>query len=358
MAHYLFLLLNILCIILGSFCLVVRLFLYENQQGEIHSKIEDLWLRIDELKPQAISTHVSFMQFVARSVGKLFNSYFGDELVSLEAIIISICFALLTCLISAQLLLLYTHQGWSVFILRYTFLFSVAASVPLFARLAFKDPKKVILIWLAVLGTLTYTEVLSPLVGLIQLTTVSDKLRFAVSFIWAACSCIAIALALYVVSVWIIRKSLRAIETSTSAIRIGVICLFNAVPLLAIYGSVKLFFFVATFSKIDPNINLKDEQEVMTLWQQWGTSIDIILGMLMLVLFFFNSIFIISASLFIGLSVFILLHRLLWPIVSALIYASQRFKIVSEGPVLIVIGVVLILIGFRVYSLIPLTLKF
>jgi len=54
--------------------------LYETQQGELQSRVEDLWIGIDDLQPYAISRHVSFMRVIAQFVSRFFDSFFGSKL--------------------------------------------------------------------------------------------------------------------------------------------------------------------------------------------------------------------------------------------------------------------------------------
>jgi hypothetical protein len=317
MAHYFFLALNVFCVLLGVALIVVRLFLYESDQGRIESKIQDVWIRIDDLKPQVISRHVSFMRTMADLVGRGLDKIFGQPLLSIQMLVVSICYAIATALMSLQLLAFYGHQGVKVELLKLLLFYVVAGTFPVFARAVFKEQRTAIVIWLAVLGTLTYTEILSPLVALVQIIY-SSEVAYLTSFIWALCGVILVSLLFYSTSIWLFRKSLRAIRDAESATRISILGLVNTLPIIALYVSTKIILFVIerTPTINQTSIDPTNKEAFARLWGQWGTKIDTTLVLLLVALYFFNSVFIISAVIFVLFSAFMLLHNAFWPVIS------------------------------------------
>jgi hypothetical protein len=123
------------------------------------------------------------------------------------------------------------------------------------------------------------------------------------------------------------------------------------------YALFKILLFKLEHSQLTPNMDTKDPEVLKQLWSSWSHRLDIFLVFLLLAFFLFDIVFVAIAALFTLLSLTMFLHRVLWPILSRMLYASQRFKIISHGLVLIYSGVALILLGIGKFEWIKAFLK-
>jgi hypothetical protein len=75
---------------LSGFVLVYASSLYENEEGQIQSKIVEWWVRLDDKGLASRSRIAAFMQEVARLTGRGFDGLFGNSLLSLRFVAVSI----------------------------------------------------------------------------------------------------------------------------------------------------------------------------------------------------------------------------------------------------------------------------
>jgi hypothetical protein len=84
----------------GVLLLYAALFLYENEQGEIQNKLEEWWVRLVDRQSGALSRHTAFMQEVANLATRGFDRVFGEKLVSPQAVGVSVCYSIGSCLLA------------------------------------------------------------------------------------------------------------------------------------------------------------------------------------------------------------------------------------------------------------------
>jgi hypothetical protein len=77
--------------LLGVFCLLTAIVLYPNEEGQIQSKFEDFWIKVDDYQQLALSRHAAFMQHVARLETQFLDRFFGHKLFSIKSIVMSVC---------------------------------------------------------------------------------------------------------------------------------------------------------------------------------------------------------------------------------------------------------------------------
>jgi len=75
--------------LLGLFCVLTAIVLYPGEEGKIQSKLEDFWIRVDDLKHAALSRHTTFMIEVSKLETKLLDTFFGKDVVSGQLICVS-----------------------------------------------------------------------------------------------------------------------------------------------------------------------------------------------------------------------------------------------------------------------------
>lgn len=350
---YVIVVLKILSVITGAFLLFVRYFLYEKEQGIIESKIQDLWNRINNLQPVALSRHVAFMHVLAETMEKLFDRLFGPRLVSLQALIVSICYSFASALLTTIVASLYFLHHVFPFAIRWFFFYFALGSLPLIFRTFFKKhADKLILIWCTVLITSVYWEVIAPTAALVGLVYESQYSRLT-TFIISICLCFLLAIALFYGSIVILRITVRKVRSAKSLFQIATILVLNLVPLLPIYGVIKLLDLRFRHWTSIPDFTGTEAEQIETftrMWSSWGMRLDIVLVLLVVALIYFEFIFLITAATSLLMALFILLHRAFWPTLLRLLNASSQHQILRKGRVLLILGTIFILIGVGKYS--------
>jgi hypothetical protein len=82
--------------LLGAFCLLTAIILYPDQESKIQSKFEDIWALVDDVQKRVLSRHTVFMTQVANLEKRFLDRVFGNKLISGQALGASLCFSLAT----------------------------------------------------------------------------------------------------------------------------------------------------------------------------------------------------------------------------------------------------------------------
>lgn len=88
-------------ILVGLFCILTATMLYPNEEGKIQSKLEDLWVRLDDYRHSVISRYVIFLQQVAGLEAYALDEIFGRELFSGQSYSISFWFSLVSIMVAS-----------------------------------------------------------------------------------------------------------------------------------------------------------------------------------------------------------------------------------------------------------------
>jgi len=103
MLHFVHVLLKPFEVLLELFCILTPFLLYPGDEGQIQSKFEDLWVRIDDYKQLALSKHAAFMTQVAEFETRFLDRVFGPKLISWHALSVSLCCAIAACAVVGAL---------------------------------------------------------------------------------------------------------------------------------------------------------------------------------------------------------------------------------------------------------------
>jgi hypothetical protein len=68
-------------------------FLYEDEENLVQSRLEDWWIRLHDTSDRALSLQARFVRGVARSVDNVLSRLFGEEVVSVRSIAVSVCYS-------------------------------------------------------------------------------------------------------------------------------------------------------------------------------------------------------------------------------------------------------------------------
>jgi len=89
--------------LLGVFCVLTAIVLYPGEEGKIQSKFEDFWVKVDDFQNLALTRHAAFMTGVAKLETRFLDRVFGNRLTSIRALGVSFCFSLGTMALVAML---------------------------------------------------------------------------------------------------------------------------------------------------------------------------------------------------------------------------------------------------------------
>jgi hypothetical protein len=95
--------------LLGIFCVLTAIVLYPDEEGKIQSKFEDFWIRVDDFRNLALSRHTAFMTQVADLETRFLNRVFGSTLISVQSLVFSCWFSLVSFLFAGTSLNTLTH---------------------------------------------------------------------------------------------------------------------------------------------------------------------------------------------------------------------------------------------------------
>src|SRR5436309_2081033 len=70
----------------GALLLYLSFFLHEDEEGRLANRLEDLWIRMDDLQKKSLSRNAAFLSGASRIVLSLLSRLFGDRVLSLQAI--------------------------------------------------------------------------------------------------------------------------------------------------------------------------------------------------------------------------------------------------------------------------------
>jgi len=98
-------------LVLGSFCLYGALFLYETEEGEIQNKLQDWWVRVDDLRKSVSTRQAVFLQSAATATTRAFEAVFGRKLLSSRALAVSSLLSLSSFELMASWFL-HPKSGW------------------------------------------------------------------------------------------------------------------------------------------------------------------------------------------------------------------------------------------------------
>jgi hypothetical protein len=87
-------LLHVIVGLTGLLLFYIGLFLNETEEGQLQSRLEDLWIRVDDLQSQAISRQAALLQQVSKLTSEALVWLFGQKLFSIKRLASCFCFAL------------------------------------------------------------------------------------------------------------------------------------------------------------------------------------------------------------------------------------------------------------------------
>jgi hypothetical protein len=349
--------LRIAAIMLGLLCLSISIFLYENQEGKIQSRLEALWIKIDDLQKATISKHLGFVRVISEAMLSIINRIFGERAFSLQSVCVSACYgAAIVYFCIYLVLLIFTKFARRSYPIELIDIFYIASLAFIYGTIpGFIKGRKALFVWAAFLGYLLYKRYIQDSFTF-SLTNVSLTINSGDEVITRLIPLIipfagSLVLIFYIS---ILRKSLLKASKADSLIRPGIILLLNSLPVFLL--SLCFVFFVIILavlsimfpSTFDPNRGSKEiEASILAFLTNlgWIEVISFLIMSFFLILAFISIFFLLSATFFVLLSISMLLHRLGWPLIERPIYLLQRNGIVKRHKLTATCGLMLITAG-------------
>jgi FtsH-binding integral membrane protein len=200
--------LHTLGIVVGLLLVSTKL-LYKSEQGKLQSKLEDLWIRIDDLQKQALSRQTAFMGVVAETLTARFDRNFGKKLISLQSLIVSVCHAVATLILGIILLEKYSRTFNDPSLILIFFIYLFTGLYPTFIPLLSKGKRRQtihLFMWTLICLALAVINILVPYLQFLGTTFQVKNGQFTSFFIMLTVGVI-IAVALFITFIIIVRYS-------------------------------------------------------------------------------------------------------------------------------------------------------
>ncbi len=302
-------LLRVVAFVVGSILVGLAVLLREDEEGRIHNRLEELWIRIDDRATLGESRTIAFLQQMADTVERWFDRAFGKRLFSFRMVIISGCLSFSSAMLEAELLGLLgsTAPAFKQIASFLMMLFAVAGIVPMLFR-----EKWVLALSGAFLCTVFALAVLTAF-----RTGSPERVALPTS----------IALLLAVMSDWAYIMAVRKFLRVSAGNRKYTVAALLATAAVIVYA----------FSPVVINwtAHSYSPSGVESQWARF---------LLLCVAFalysnFFGGIAALLVFVVIGSA---LLHRAFWPMLSRPVYALHRHRVVSNHKLLFAAGVMLL----------------
>ena len=298
-------------------------FLYENEEGALRNRIDDLWIAVDERAKVTNSHSTALFNKIAQTLVSASVAIFGEALVSIRMFAVSTNLSLAGAGLTGTVLCLTLFRGmfldrdvWIMFLGSLAFL-TIALVVIRFPR-RWVVAAACVPFWFALCLVLIAVagggakSVLSGPSGGIEIDTIqilAESLPFALVF-----SLLSDALAVVA-----IRKLFASMAKSLSFGHI----LRLAGSLIAVLLAIEpcLYFGLGAFSSTISNSNLQDVFGAGVVWVgllNATTALYCLIPVIMLIV--------------------VLLHRLIWPVLGRLIYPFARYGILVNRKAMASIG--------------------
>jgi hypothetical protein len=129
MLYLLHLLLSGFAFMLGVFCILTAIFLYADEEGRIQSKLEDIWIRAEDSKHLATSRHTILVTQLAQLETRLLDKIFGTNLMAAKALGVSFCLSIAAISLASSLVAHYQKHVVSMRLLSLAGVSLLAAAI-------------------------------------------------------------------------------------------------------------------------------------------------------------------------------------------------------------------------------------
>lgn len=317
---------RLLAILIGCLLIYMALFLYEDQQGRVQSRLENFWIKIDDAKKYMLSRHIAFMRAVASLLIAGFDRVFGKRDFSIQSVGVSACYAAAAS--DLFIVAVSSSPNAKEQFLPSFFFVALLGTIPTFIRRSFG-----IKAWFLVFLFFAFNDFILPY---FYMSFFADSIQIPdmVLLPILILLCAGLGVVLFTLSIVVMRKSLRRISKSESLVKMAVISMLNCIPVIALY--IVFQFMVFTLGGYDPGLTTRLFSDI----HSYVATFSIVLFFSVL---FINVVFFSTAAIFIVISVLLLVHRISWPLFDRSVYALQKLEVAKRSKLLGFIGATLII---------------
>lgn len=329
----LYLTLKIIATVIGVVCFCVTTFLYEDEEGNVQSKLEAIWIRIDDLQKKAISRHLAFVQAVSAAVASFLKRLYGEKLFSVRSLYVSSCLTI--SLIHSFIFFLGLYQSGGRESTIYSFRTSLISLVYCLVILKVEE-KKWLRVWYAGFCYWIYKSFLEYIPEVVSAGLNAGKPIFVYLAFFVVIGC-GIGTIIFSICMVLFRKSLNLLSTTQSQFALIFAVCLNVSPFIVIhYGWRFLLAFLLAMVDVRKSKDLAAGDEAYING----------VGLLMIFLFFcvlvIAGAFSFIATLTVLFALALFAHKLFWPLLERPIYALQRYGVIKRRTTVAGIGLALI----------------
>ena len=308
-----------LILFIGFLAYYAAFFLREGEEGRLQNRIEKLWVTIDDRS--SVGRTSALFSNVAKIVTRGFNRLFGRRLISFQFIGVSTCCSFATlCLFVVLAVVLMKREFFGPLppdlskmlpFLEHTFLI-VGVIFSLLAVLPSTLPSR----WAIALSMI-------PAVFFGATFLYMTKAHLWTPKRWSVLGGLLLSLLSDILLLVLVRFTVRWVSAKTSVWRIAVTLLLQA-------GIIYFLVFVPfSIPQALPFEDFRQSTTLMTLSEMGGLNI-------------FTGI---ASSVFLLTLIFVLLHRITWPILSRLFYPLARYEVVRNPKIMFRMGTACLLLA-------------
>ena len=315
----------------------LALFLYEDQEQNIQSMLENLWVKINDLQKRNISRHTAFTRTVTTHIEYYFTRIFWDKPLSLRSFCVSVCFTIALLYIPVSIFFLIKgDKNFSPFFGFTTGLLSLIYGI----LQIFVYERKWLWVWYAGFWYWIYKIFLDQALEFFRVSFDTGQPIYALILI-AFVASFALASVLFTALLALVRRSIRKLSKSDSIFTLIYIAIVNAWPALLVYRGAEVFLYGTYLLMI-----LHGTKDISDFSRNLILGVSIVYVTIISSLILVSFVFFFAGLWIIFLSLALFTHKLVWPFPDRVIYALQRYGIVKRRMALFIIGLVIICISW------------
>lgn len=294
----------------GLFVLYLAFFTYEDEEGAIQDRIENLWISIRDRQERSGKRVAALFQQIAEMLDEFFNRVFGKSLISFQAVCVTMCYSL------AGLYLVEPQKDFST--LRITHDSSILG----FFAFAFMGTLPAIVGYSKAIVVVAAPLVFSVCIFIAQIGMhLAGNDSYTAKLIAYNMAPLAISFVSDAAAISLLRRLLRSIANTYK--------IWTLVLALILQGFLAWLIAIPLWLTIKRSPHVSDDVQrvIIVPTAGWNISTGIV------------------AMAFFVLLLCLLVHKISWPLLGRLIYPLARFRITRNRPLMASLALLLITIS-------------
>jgi hypothetical protein len=293
--------------LLGVFCVLSAIVLYPDEEGTLQSKFEDFWVRVDDYQHLALSKHAAFMTQVAKLETRFLDTLFGQKLISLRSIEVSISCSLISSILGLSPIFRLFVGDYAISIVALVFNFFIVGGLFLLVGKTVVAKRRITRVVLAILAIILFS--------LLFTMPISVSAAQSLVLVGGFLSDIAFIAA----TRWLV----RAAGTMTRFWNVAAVVILTILLAFVLVGPYPAVLYTLIYKKTDPGI---------VLWYSAFVALT-------------NVFDVMVALIFVLLSLILLIHRALWPLLTRTLFRMADIGTKGRRAILTTVGFALLAAG-------------